>query len=102
MQHRYCVEAVDRTLQDICDNRRPFGGITVVHGGDFRQILPVIPKGVREQIVGASLRRSKLWRNIQVLTLAQNMRLNNSEPGNADFAKFLLEVIFIITFNLIK
>ena len=46
MQHRHCVEAVDRTLQDIYDNERPFGGITVVLGGDFRQILPVIPKGV--------------------------------------------------------
>ncbi|KAF7150782.1 hypothetical protein RHSIM_Rhsim02G0030300 [Rhododendron simsii] len=54
IQHRYCVEAVDRTLQDICDNNKPFGGITVVLGGDFRQMLPVIQKGVREQIVGAS------------------------------------------------
>ncbi|XP_057465712.1 uncharacterized protein LOC130755327 [Actinidia eriantha] len=58
MQHRYCVETVDRTLKDICDNINPFGGITVVLGGDFRQVLPVIPKGVREQIVAASLRRS--------------------------------------------
>ena len=47
MQHKYCVEAVDRTLQDICDDKQSFGGITVVLGGDFRQILPVIPKGVR-------------------------------------------------------
>ncbi|XP_057482735.1 uncharacterized protein LOC130769441 [Actinidia eriantha] len=58
MQHRYCVETVDRTLKDICDNINPFGGITVVLGGDFRQVLPVIPKGLREQIVAASLRRS--------------------------------------------
>ena len=56
MQHKHCVEAVDRTLQDICDNKRPFGGITVILGGDFRQILSVIPKSVRKQIVGASLR----------------------------------------------
>ena len=81
---------VDRTLQDIRDDKRPFGGITVVLGGDFRQILPVIPKGVREQIVGASFRRSPLWMNIHVLTLGQNMRLgNNSE----EFANFLMEVI---------
>ncbi|GFZ05262.1 hypothetical protein Acr_17g0008340 [Actinidia rufa] len=25
MQHRYCVEMVDRTLKDICDNINPFG-----------------------------------------------------------------------------
>ena len=35
MQHRYCVETVDRTLKDICDNINPFEGITVVLGGDF-------------------------------------------------------------------
>ncbi|KAL5704888.1 hypothetical protein ACHQM5_023252 [Ranunculus cassubicifolius] len=49
MQHRYCVEAVDRTLQDIRNNPAPFGGITIVMGGDFRQTLPVITKGVREE-----------------------------------------------------
>ena len=37
MQHRYCIEAVDRTLQDICGNGKSFGGITVVLGGDFRK-----------------------------------------------------------------
>ncbi|XP_028125312.1 uncharacterized protein LOC114322230 [Camellia sinensis] len=50
MQHRHCVEPVDRTLRDIRDSVKPFGDITVVLGGDFRQILPVIPKGIREQI----------------------------------------------------
>ncbi|XP_028072245.1 ATP-dependent DNA helicase PIF7-like [Camellia sinensis] len=49
--HRHCVEAVDRTLRDTCDSEKPFGGITVLLGGDFRQILPVITKGVREQII---------------------------------------------------
>ncbi|KAF7150518.1 hypothetical protein RHSIM_Rhsim02G0093600 [Rhododendron simsii] len=92
MQHRYCVEAVDRTLQDICDNNKPFGGITVVLGGDFRQILPVIPKGVREQIVGASLRRSVLWNGIHILTLSLNMCLNSTDLANSNFAEFLNEI----------
>ncbi|KAI8540035.1 hypothetical protein RHMOL_Rhmol09G0230200 [Rhododendron molle] len=92
MQHRYCVEAVDRTLQDICDNNKPFGGITVVLGGDFRQILPVIPKGVREQIVGASLRRSVLWNGMHILTLSLNMRLNSTDLANSNFAEFLNEI----------
>ena len=92
-KHRHCVEAVDRTLQDICDTNKSFGGITVVFGGDFRQILPVIPKGVREQIVGASLRRSMLWREMHILILYHNMRLNNTDNLNSEFAKFLMEVI---------
>jgi hypothetical protein len=92
MQHKYCIEAVDRTLQDIRDNNSPFGGLTVVFGGDFRQTLPVITKGLREQIVGASLRRSHVWNDIHHLTLNLNMRLDALEPGNVDFAKYLNEV----------
>ncbi|XP_052185281.1 uncharacterized protein LOC127796918 [Diospyros lotus] len=92
MQHRYCVEAVDRTLRDICDSDKPFGGIIVVLGGDFRQILPVIPKGVREQIVNASLRHSVLWKHIHILTLDLNMRLNHEDRENANFANFLMEI----------
>ncbi|KAG5550493.1 hypothetical protein RHGRI_015459 [Rhododendron griersonianum] len=92
MQHKYCVEAVERTLRDIRDNPKPFGGITVVLGGDFRQILPVVPKGVREEIVNASLRRSDLWDDIRVLTLSLNMRLNTTDPRNAAFANFLMEI----------
>ena len=95
MQHRHCVEAVDRTLRDIRNSEKPFGGITVVLGGDFRQILPVVPKGVREQIVNASLRRSNLWKDICVLPLVLNMRLDNANLGNVDFTKFLIKVTIL-------
>jgi hypothetical protein len=49
--HRNCFEALDKTLRDIlrCTNKNsdkmPFGGMTVVLGGDFRQILPLVAKG---------------------------------------------------------
>ncbi|XP_074347337.1 uncharacterized protein LOC141686186 [Apium graveolens] len=51
MTHKYCFEALDKSLRDILstqyeDSRsKPFGGLTVVCGGDFRHILPVIPQG---------------------------------------------------------
>lgn len=67
MQHCHAFESVDRALRDIMSSMdpsrggRPFGGITVVFGGDYRQILLVISKAVRGQIVAASLNRSKLW-----------------------------------------
>ena len=35
MQDCFCQEAVDISLQDIRNDERPFGGITVVFGGDF-------------------------------------------------------------------
>ena len=101
MQHRHCVEVVDQTLRDICSCEKPIGGITVVLGGDFRQILPVVPKGLREQIVNASLRRSNIWKDVHVLTLDLNMRLDHADVGNVHFAKFLMEVIVIQVISLL-
>ncbi|WVZ75282.1 hypothetical protein U9M48_023354 [Paspalum notatum var. saurae] len=59
--------------------RLPFGGKNVVFGGDFRQVLPVVPKGTRAQIVAASLRKSYLWESMIHLKLVRNMRAQ-SDP----------------------
>ncbi|XP_074374279.1 uncharacterized protein LOC141714673 [Apium graveolens] len=103
IQHRYAFEAVDRSLRDIMAvvdvkrGKRPFGGITVVFGGDFRQILPILPKAGRAEIVNASFNKSRLWKSWRVFLLSQNMRLHsgNSEARNkviADFSKWQLEI----------
>ena len=34
----YAVDIIDRTLQFLCENSNPFGGKTVILGGDFRQV----------------------------------------------------------------
>ena len=47
MQHKYAVDAINRTIQDLLENNSPFGGITVLFGGDFRQTFPVIPRGLK-------------------------------------------------------
>jgi hypothetical protein len=92
MQHRHAIEAVERTLRDLLDNPCPFGGITVVFGGDFQQILPVVPKGSREDIVGASMRRSHLWEYVEVLHLRRNMRLETGGEDDREFASWLLDI----------
>lgn len=93
MMHRHAFEAVDRMLQDIRDNDAPFGGVTVVLGGDFQQTLPVIPKGRPEDIVQACITKSILWQHFEVLHLTQNMRLeNNDDPQVANFASWLLDI----------
>lgn len=97
MQHRHTHEALERTLRDIRDCDKPFGGVTVVFGGDFQQTLPVIPKGTQEQIVEASLPRSYIWAFIRsdsadrVLRLRENMRLDAGEEEQ-NFASWLLDV----------
>jgi len=43
--------------------------------GDFRQILPVIPRGARGNIVDACLKKSYLWDSVTVKHLHTNMRV---------------------------
>ena len=90
MQHKYCFMAVDKMLNDICrppDNCH-FGNIPIVFGGDFAQILPIVPNGNRGAIVSASIQRSNLWSGFHQLRLRQNMRVVQGNT-NSDFATFL-------------
>ncbi|OMP06331.1 DNA helicase PIF1, ATP-dependent [Corchorus olitorius] len=85
MMHRHCIEALDRSLRDIRGSvdpglrDRPFGGITVVFDGDLRQILPVIPRASRSDVVCYTICNSPLWKYCQILHLTVNMRL--TRPG---------------------
>jgi hypothetical protein len=90
-QHRHAVEALDRTLRDLRDCDTAFGGITILIGGDFQQTLPVVPRGSREQILGATIIRSHLWNDFQIIHLHENMRLRN-DPDAEEFGKWLLEI----------
>ncbi|XP_022156991.1 uncharacterized protein LOC111023820 [Momordica charantia] len=51
MAKRYTIESLDRSFRDIMDCPQPFGGKIIIFGGDFRQVLPVLPKGTRQQTV---------------------------------------------------
>lgn len=103
MMHKFCFEALDRTLRDLLrfDNPKssntPFGGKTIVLGGDFRQILPVIPKGSRQDIVFATINSSYLWKDCKVLHLTKNMRLQNlniidKEGEIQNFSKWIADI----------
>ncbi|XP_013709088.1 ATP-dependent DNA helicase PIF7-like [Brassica napus] len=95
MAHRQAFETLDRTLRDLQSLQdpsaanKPFGGKTVVLGGDFGQILPVIPLGSRQDIVKASISKSYLWPFAEVYTLTINMRLRQADK---DFAEWILKV----------
>ncbi len=99
MMHRRTFEAVDRTPRDLMQlddaeaTEKIFSGKTVVLGGDFRQILPVVPKGGREDIVSASLLRLHLWQHVTILCLHINMQImaTNSKEQR-EFSKWVLNV----------
>ncbi|XP_057733007.1 uncharacterized protein LOC130948306 [Arachis stenosperma] len=102
MISKYCYEALDKCLRDIlkCSNsynaHLPFRGKVVVLGGDFRQILPVIHRGSRQDIIQSSINSSYLWHNCKVLKLTKIMRLsldeNNNIQEHINFAEWLLKI----------
>ena len=85
------LNVVDRLLRDISSPRTgdPFGGKVFLTGGDFRQCLPVVPKGARAAITGASFQRSHLWPLFQRVSLLRNMR---ADPSEIEFASWLLKL----------
>ena len=86
------METVDCSFRDLHNSDKPFGGLSFVFSGDFQQILPVILKGSRVQVVGACLQQSVLWRHIIVSHLHQNMQLNTELEEEANFARWQLQV----------
>ncbi|KAL2976555.1 hypothetical protein AAZX31_13G016000 [Glycine max] len=69
MAHKFCFEALDHSRRDIIKHNskdnKIFGGKVMVFGGDFRQILPTIPRGSRSDIVNATIDSSYLWVHYQ-------------------------------------
>jgi ATP-dependent DNA helicase PIF1 len=73
MTKRQSVETLDRSLQGIMGRELPFGRKVMVFGGDFRQVLPVVPQGTMAQITDATLLRSYIWKDVQKICLTRNM-----------------------------
>ncbi|XP_024009930.1 ATP-dependent DNA helicase PIF1-like [Eutrema salsugineum] len=97
MMSKDCFETLDRTMRDILEVDKPFGDKVIVLGGDFRQILPVIPNAGKTEILMATLNSSPLWHKCRVLRLTQNMRLiagDNSRAmlERAAFTKWILDI----------
>ncbi|XP_054782009.1 uncharacterized protein LOC129289243 [Prosopis cineraria] len=103
MANKFCFEALDKSLRDIMKVQqvdaalRPFGGKVILLGGDFRQILPVVRKGSREDIVFSTITSSYLWKDCKVFTLTKNMRLlTNATSKDAmrvqEFANWIISI----------
>lgn len=60
MAKRSIIEKFNEMLKDIMDSHILFGGKIVLFGGDFRQTLPVILKGTKDDIIDASIIMSPL------------------------------------------
>ncbi|KAK9065016.1 hypothetical protein SSX86_016399 [Deinandra increscens subsp. villosa] len=99
MTDRRCFECLDRTLQDILDKKGiPFGGKSILLGGDFRQTLPILKRAGKAKVIASSLPKSYLWPYFQIIKLTQNMRLlrhgisDTERDSIARFSQWLLDV----------
>ena len=86
MTHRYCVEALDRTLRDLTKHNQPFGGKTILFSGDWRQTGPIVKNGSPTDTVDAAFISSQLWNNVIRFKLTMSQR-DKEDPQYASFVR---------------
>uniref|UniRef100_A0A8R1EC81 ATP-dependent DNA helicase n=1 Tax=Caenorhabditis japonica TaxID=281687 RepID=A0A8R1EC81_CAEJA len=89
MISKTALETADFVLRDLPDSPFSFGGKRIVLRGDFRQILPVIRRGTKTDLINNCIKNSYLWNQFQKFSLLDNMRIINAD---ANWIKFLLDV----------
>ncbi|KAG5590630.1 hypothetical protein H5410_041144 [Solanum commersonii] len=82
------IEAFGLLLKDLMDTRMLFGGKVVVLGGDFRQTLPVVRNGKKEDFISQSLLYLEIWNQLEKLHLLENMRAR-TYPA---FSEYLMRI----------
>ncbi|XP_054720603.1 uncharacterized protein LOC129230227 [Uloborus diversus] len=93
MAHKAGFEALNATLKDLRNSEEVTGGVTVLLAGDFRQTLPVVPRGTRANEVNACIKSSYLWPKVQKLRLSKNMRVHLHGDASAElFSNLLLKI----------
>ncbi|PNF37833.1 hypothetical protein B7P43_G09110 [Cryptotermes secundus] len=88
--HKKSLEACHRSLQDFCGNIRPFGNTLILLAGDFRQILPVIPRSTPADEINACLKYSYFPR-IPMIPMDVPLQFKRLQ--------FPIRLVFAITIN---
>ncbi|XP_055523077.1 ATP-dependent DNA helicase PIF1-like [Wyeomyia smithii] len=88
MLSKHGLRCIDLILRELMACNVPFGGKVIVIGGDWRQTLPVVPKGERIDIIEICLKSSFLWSSFETISLVSNMR----NEGDVQFNHWLLDI----------
>ena len=86
MLDKFQLEALDRSLKDLMEENKPFGGKIIILAGDFRQCLPVVPNSNRAGTVSQCINQSYLWKHFKIYQLSENLRVKAS--GDAKLEEF--------------
>ncbi|KAG5586190.1 hypothetical protein H5410_046624 [Solanum commersonii] len=70
------------------DSRMLFGGKVVISGGNFRQTLPIVRNGKKEDFISQILLYSEIWNHLKKLHLSENMRAR-IDPA---FSEYLMRI----------
>lgn len=84
------LTCLSRTLNDICSmNNCYFANKIMLFAGDYRQILPIVQYGTREEITAQIIKNTDFWHKVEKCKLTKNLRLKGDQE---DFAKYLLAI----------
>ena len=106
MLSKKVLHYLDRLLRDVCGNTKDFGGKTILLGGDWKQLPPVVEHGTREDQINESIKLDPLFReNFETLryvsrynylhikksinSLTINMR---TQPDQKQLQEWLIEI----------
>ena len=77
--HKNYLEDLDEKLKDLKGNNLPFGGISIILSGDFKQTLPIVTKSHQLAQIRVSIKKSHLWTYFEGVenqfSFTMNMRL---------------------------
>ena len=77
--HKNYLEDLDDKLRDLKGNNNPFGGVSIILAGDFKQTLPIVTRSHQLAQIRVCIKKSSLWnlsKNIGIqFSFTKNMRL---------------------------
>ena len=97
--HKNFLDDLNEKLKDLKENNLPFGGISVILSGDFKQTLPIVIRSHQLAQIRVCIKKSRLWnlfKNNQ-FSFTTNMRLQqvtNIEDHQEldEFQRFLADM----------
>lgn len=84
MAHKHSLEVLNSTLKDIKNKDKQFGGTLLLLSGNFRLILPVIPRSTYANKIIACLKSSPLWRYVEKVQLKVYMHVQILQGPSAE------------------
>ncbi|GBO26285.1 hypothetical protein AVEN_121127-1 [Araneus ventricosus] len=75
------LRCIDSLLRHLMNNDKPLGGKVIIIGCDFRQTLPVVPRGTRA-VIESCIKSNSLWSKFTHLSLTTNIRCAGQTEHN--------------------